>query len=410
MKKNLNSGQKSDRHHSGNIPALQIIDLDAEENDGQDIDSLTETGTADDFTEWETEDFGNSSAEWETEDPETEPAEDESTEQEAERKGFHLNMHTTMHIALLAVAVIVFIVIGYRITHWGQFISQGEIFSDGEGTYDNSFDLILPALDAEGNLITTSGKDTTILLLGNSPFSDWTDPEDSVANIIAGRTGANVINCSVSGSYMASEQSYLNTAVCPMDAFIPYWLCVLTCTDAIDYSFHDALEYMGEEAPPEAARVAETMFDLDMNTVDFVVFMYDGTDYLLGHEMYNDDNATDIQTFTGNLEASIELLQHYYPHVRIIVMSPTYAFGIDDNGEYISSDIQTYGQHFLSTYSTMEYASCVTRGVTFVDNLYGTINEDNASEYLSDNIHLNAEGRKLVADRLLYALTYYDQQ
>ena len=51
---------------------------------------------------------------------------------------------------------------------------------------------------------------------------------------------------------------------------------------------------------------------------------------------------------------------------------------------------------------------CNISGITFVDNLYGTIHEDNAREYLSDHIHLNVEGRKKVAERFVYALNYFD--
>ena len=62
----------------------------------------------------------------------------------------------------------------------------------------------------------------------------------------------------------------------------------------------------------------------------------------------------------------------------------------------------------LSTYVIKEYTSCASRGVTFVDNLYGTITEDNAKEFLVDNLHLNVKGRKKVAERFSYALHYYD--
>ena len=88
-------------------------------------------------------------------------------------------------------------------------------------------------------------------------------------------------------------------------------------------------------------------------------------------------------------------------------MSPTYAYGLDENGDYISSDIQRYGWDVLSTYVIKQYASCNSRGVTFVDNLYGTINEDQAPEYLTDHLHLNLAGRKKVAERFVYALNYF---
>ena len=44
-----------------------------------------------------------------------------------------------------------------------------------------------------------------------------------------------------------------------------------------------------------------------------------------------------------------------------------------------------------------------------MDNIYNTINEDNAEKYLEDHLHLNLKGRKKVAERFAYALNYYNQ-
>jgi hypothetical protein len=39
--------------------------------------------------------------------------------------------------------------------------------------------------------------------------------------------------------------------------------------------------------------------------------------------------------------------------------------------------------------------------VSFVDNYYGfQINQDNYQNYLTDNWHLNLDGRKVIADKL----------
>lgn len=326
------------------------------------------------------------------------------------RRVFPKNIHTVMHVSLAATLLIVISIIIYRVATYGNFISQDEIFQDGEASYgyDSEFDLILPLLDAEGAIIPMDKDgEVNVLLLGNSPFSDDRDSGDGLANMIAERTGANVINCSISGSYMAAQQPAFHADLSPMDAYTPYWLCTLTYTDVIDFYYEDAARALGEDMPPDAPEAVDTLSNLDMGSIDVVAFMYDGTDYLMGHEMYNDANASDITQFTGNLQASIKVLQENFPHIRVIVMSPTYAFGIDENGEYVSSDIQTYGTHYLSTYFNMEYAACCDLGVTFVDNLYVTVTEDNARQYLADNIHLNAEGRKRVADRFIYALNYY---
>ena len=75
----------------------------------------------------------------------------------------------------------------------------------------------------------------------------------------------------------------------------------------------------------------------------------------------------------------------------------------------MSSDIMTYGgMDVLSTYVIKQSDSAAVQSVSFVDNLYGTIHEDNAKEYLTDNLHLNVKGRKAVAKRFVEALNYYN--
>ena len=379
MKKVKESKQSTEQRRQYKIPDVDIIDLESENN--QNLDDTIDASCD----------------------------EEESIEQEPAKQGFTFNMHTVMHLALLVVVAVVVCSIVIRIHNWGNFISQEDIFKDGEGVYKDTLDQFFPVLDETGHIISNNDDgELNILVFGNSPFSDDRDSKDGLANMIAERTGANVINCSVSGSYMAAQYPYFNAEIAPMDAYTPYWLTFLIYTDTIDNYYTKAAEALGENTPADAAEVFDILSNLDMDTIDVVVFMYDGTDYLMGHEMYSDENATDIQQFTGNMEACIGLIQSLSPHIRIIVMSPTYAFGIDENGEYISSDIKTYGQHYLSTYVIKQVESCFNWSVTFVDNLYGTINEDNAHEYLTDNIHLNVEGRKLVADRFIEALTYFD--
>ncbi|ADL33287.1 hypothetical protein bpr_I0541 [Butyrivibrio proteoclasticus B316] len=41
------------------------------------------------------------------------------------------------------------------------------------------------------------------------------------------------------------------------------------------------------------------------------------------------------------------------------------------------------------------------RGVTFIDDYYGTIHEDNSTEWLLDNIHVNAACNEHVAQHFV---------
>ncbi|MCH5238368.1 MAG: hypothetical protein J1E95_11325, partial [Muribaculaceae bacterium] len=108
----------------------------------------------------------------------------------------------------------------------------------------------------------------------------------------------------------------------PMDAYTPYWLCTLAMNSEVAPNFLKVAEVMGDDLPPEGEYVYETLSNIDLNTIDVITFMYVATDYLMNHPMYSDEDSMDIQQFTGNLEASFEILQRHYPHLRIIVMSP----------------------------------------------------------------------------------------
>lgn len=336
-----------------------------------------------------------------TELSEEEPSEE--TEAEPGRKKFRISIH----VVLLAAIAVIFLLILYRIMTWGDFISQEEIFSDGPGTYEDNLDNIVPLLDEDGNMASNDYSDgINIVAFGNGPFSDDRDSEDSLANLIAEKTGGTVYNCSVSGSFLAA--GHYTTDAEPMDAYTFYWLSVLACGIDINANFEQAAAALGDDIPPEAAEVVRLLNTIDFNTIDAIAIMYDGSDYLAAHSVINAADLSDITTFTGNLVAGIQLFQKYYPHIRIIVMSPAYAFAIDDNGEYISSDVQRYGGEVLSNHCLFEAHECSALNVTFVDNLYGTITEDNAKEYLIDNLHLNLAGRELVAERFAEAFFYFD--
>ena len=92
-------------------------------------------------------------------------------------------------------------------------------------------------------------------------------------------------------------------------------------------------------------------------------------------------------------------------------MSPTYAYALNQDGDYVSSDMYCYlNDYKLSTYALMIERSTTNQGVTFVDNIYGTVNENNADQYLLDHINLNVKGRQKLAERFVYALDYYNEK
>lgn len=320
-------------------------------------------------------------------------------------KKYILNLHTLL--ILIAVIIIVFIVV--RLKNWGvhvdqDYIDQHGIYTDGKDTYD----VIYPLTDEDGNLLANKNPHT-ILFFGNAPFADDRDSENGVVNMIAKATGAKTYNCSVAGSYLAAKSPTLKDTDSGLDVYNFYWLTLYLSLSGMDY--FDWLEINpNATALPETKQLRETLETIDMSTVDTIAIMYDGSDYLAGSLMNNPEREDDVMSFTGNLLAGLRVLRKAYPNVRIIVLSPTYAFGVDENGNYVSSDQKIYeGGATLSSYVIEECSTSISEYVSFIDNIYGTFNEDEAPEYLKDNLHLNQKGRELLVKRFVSALTQFDQ-
>lgn len=333
-----------------------------------------------------------------------------------EKKRFRLNIH----IVLIAVVILCVTIIFIKFSNWGVTVNHDDIFQNGDGVYVDNYDCFLP-LKAAGDDITPlkTSDGLNIVLFGNNPFSDDRNSDDGLANMIAAMAGdkiekndidVTVYNCSIGGSYLATERPAF-TLEQPWDAFTLYWMSLIT-TDIRSRDYYGAaMDALGEDVPDEIAEVRKTLSEIDFDKVDVIAILYDGTDYLMGHPVSDAPDYEDIQQFIPHLDAALDILLNSHPDIRIIVLSPPYAFSdqLDENGDYISSDIYVYGaaKQTLSRYAIMEYHLCAEKGVTFIDNIYGTFNEDEAKDYLTDNLHLNVEGRRKIAERFISALFYY---
>ena len=353
----------------------------------------------------------------EAEAPETAAqTEAENTEKKEKPKWFQLlfNIHTL--ILLLIVGIIIFLVV--RLSHWGvkvnsQYIDERGIYTDGRDTYDDIF----PLTDDAGNYLANKSPHT-VLFFGNGSFAEDRHSKDNVVNMIAERTGATVYNCSFEGSYLAAKSDSLMHTESGLDVYNFYWLCLyLVMHKEVDY--FDWLETLPDATIlPETKEVRKILETVDMNTVDTIAIMYDASDYLAGSMMTDPNNLEEVMSFTGNLNSGIQILQKHYPNIRIIVLSPTYAYGIADDGSYVSSDVKIYeGGATLSAYVMSECETAVNLGVSFLDNLYGTFNEDEVDEtmgtenaYLRDHIHLAKNGKELLVKRFIAALTKFDNK
>ena len=310
------------------------------------------------------------------------------------------------HYIILGVVALIAVYAIIRLVIWNIGTKDTTEITSEDSEYDiESMDYIVP-LDPQ--LLEGREDDgiTTVVCIGNAPFADDRNDKNNLTKLMQKELGddSKVYNCSVADSYMTSLLPTFRTDY-PYDAFSFYWLSTVICVEndgIIDTAF-GALE----EVPEDLQESMDLLRSIDFEEVDVIAVMYDASDYLEARMTINSDNPTDIQCFTGALAAGIQLIQEFYPHIRIMVMSPTYAYALDENGEYQNSDIMEYGMGPLSTYAILESNVCYENFVSFIDNIYASINADNASEYLDDHLHMNEAGRKIVAKRFAECFNIY---
>jgi len=383
---------------NNHIPPLDIIDLDANDFDDMSTDRSFEKSTS-----------GKQSNSDNRRNHNQKISEKKSGDQENEPGGFFDKyiFRINWHIVLLLVFLLCVGLIVYRFSNWGTRTKSDFDPNNMDTELEvESHDNILPLLIDEDTAPPDDGI-RTVVAFGNAPFADDRESDDNLASLIEDLSGAVVYNCSVADSYLAATEPVFDASKDPMDAFNFYWLTTLATVDNT-VIYDNAFEALGDDVPADAKEAYEILSTIDFNTVDVITIMYDASDYLDGRYIYNPENLTDIQSFYGNLCAGIDLIQQFYPHIRIIVMSPTYGYAINENGEYVSSDLYLYSEHPLSRYAMMLEQAAAYYVVSFVDNFYGTINELNATEYLEDHLHMNLAGRQKVAERFVNALEYYD--
>ena len=299
------------------------------------------------------------------------------------------------NIQFILLAAIVFVIgfSAYRLYKWNKGTP-----SDYDPNYQTTdFDIevlvnLIPLAPDKREGYVDDGV-TTILCLGDDPFS-LERGENGLAEQIAKKTGATVYNGSFTGTTMAAQFASYNDGYI-LDAFSFSYVAKSLASGDFDL-MKTAATYSYDE---NFATTAQMLSELDMNTVDMICVMYDGSDYI-NKRPCDDPNAPyDEVTYTGALRSGVKAIQEAFPHIRIVVMSHTFCHSIGEDGNFQNGDRTDLGHGTLSHYLQKERDATMDVGVSFIDNFYGSVNEDNYLDYMTDYIHFNDAGRELLAQR-----------
>lgn len=305
--------------------------------------------------------------------------------------GFKINFHIIILAAILIIAGISV----YRLVRWNQgtTIEESETDVDPSQFDVEALDMIIP-MDASRLEGREDDGVTTILCLGNNPFTDDRG-DQSLASMIARKTDSVVYDCAFPDSSAACKYAIYNPEY-TKDHFNLYYVVEsfrnndLTAINSI----------AGDEADPRYQEAVDVMKTVDMDKVDIIIIMYDSTDYNNGTPSDNPASPYDVTSFTGGIRTTLKNIEATWPYIRVFVLSPTYAQYMDEDGNLHNGTTKDLGNGTLNHYLVKEAEAVMDCGVSFVDNYYGTINEDNYKEYMRDHLHMNEKGREKVADRI----------
>lgn len=326
--------------------------------------------------------------------PEAEPKNmtDVSGESPKRKKG---SVHVSIHLVLLTAIVLVIGFSALRLYIWnkGTPIVDDPNFQAGDFDIE-ALDNIIPLAPDKREGWVDDGV-TTILCLGDDPFS-LNRGEGGLSEQIAKKTGATVYNGAFTGTTMAAQFASYNDGYI-LDAFSFPYIADSLASGNFDLMKTAATYSYDESFVPNVQMLSE----LDLNTVDLICIMYDGSDYI-NKRPCDDPNAPyDIITYTGALRAGVKAIQDAYPHIRIVVMSHTFCHSIGEDGNFQNGDRVDLGHGTLSHYLQKERDATMDVSVSFIDNFYGSVNEDNYLDYMTDYIHFNDAGRELLAQRFV---------
>lgn len=324
-----------------------------------------------------------------------------SPQQAREGTGIPAWVHVLIILLILAAAATAVI----RLRIWNKGV-RNEVDPSLQSKFSievNDSMVLLPASRLEGRV---DDGVTTILCLGGNPFSDDLTESGLAAQIemLGGKalgSEVKVLNASFPDSQVTClNPKYETDTIEDMeDIFNLFYVAY-----AVSLDNYDSLKTVAGLHPDDAryTEAIDTLENMDIDKVDMIAVMYDSTDYENGMPIVNMEYEDELTTYTGAMRNAFKLIRDAYPYIRIVFLSPTYMRHQAEDGTLMDGRTTDLGNGTLIQYWQWAFDTCADMSVSFLDNYYGSVNDSNYSEYMADNMHLNAAGMTKVADHFVY--------
>ena len=210
--------------------------------------------------------------------------------------------------------------------------------------------------------------------------------KDGISVYIQEGTGATVYNCAIGGT---------TAAVVGEDTSFDNWT---------SNSFNGMIYAARKLIPPEQILaegevVLDVIKQVDFSNTDYVIIAYGLNDFFSDVSIYPKEYY-ELTNYVGALRNGIDKLKEHYPHLKIIVVSPTYTKMFEGEKTF---EIGNYVEAARSVATELD--------VEFLDmfHILGN-NAETRTKHLGDGVHMSAEGRKVYSDAVIHFLKELEEK
>lgn len=293
-------------------------------------------------------------------------------------------------LGLIILAIIIVCVI--KLLKWNRSSVTVDVDVE-EGYYDmECLDFyVYPDEEARANRPDNGKLD--ILILGNS-YVNNKGAKISIINEMRDKMDAHIVDLSADASLLTCNLLQNN----------PSYDCLSLYHQITDIHNHDLTYIEGEyswDAFSTTKRYKEYLKDFketDFNDFDIVLIMYNLADYYSNKPTLA-ISEDDIRGYHGSLYSSIKFLQDNYPHLQIMLVSPYPAYVVTDEGISLSNATD-YGWGTSSVYIEHALAVATQLCISYIDNYFYIINDENIEEYVSQ-LNLTDKGSIVLAKHII---------
>lgn len=240
-----------------------------------------------------------------------------------------------------------------------------------------------------------------IVIFGDSVFGLVRD-ETAISAQLQELLGKSVYNAALGGTTMARQEG---------DGRLDYgkgslsMLGLAKSVEAGDFGVQRAVR-IRENVTDYFPDVIQGLDELDFSKVETVLLQQGVNDYHAGTPIDNPEDPYDPYTFLGALRSAVRSLRHANPEIRIVLVTPTYAWYFQE-GEELTCEEVDHGQGVLEAYVEAELQAAGELDIEVIDvyhEFYPHENPEDWALYTGDGLHPNEQGRRKLAERLAEAL------